>query len=206
MSIKRSTRRFFAVRSEVGEAFARMAAKRNLTLYSLVTDVLKKVVELENAGVSLDEATNSFRIMKKAREIGLVLVPENIWYETIEFALKTDRQGTVKRFSDSGEWIGKYCVAKKDGNEAARELASCLSPLASDANDFSVDGTDIIHLRCVNPKYSRQYAEALSTLLIKAFEMIGHECVSRTVSRGMIILNLNRLAKLEQKMRSEILV
>ncbi len=182
-----------------------MASKRNLTLYGLVTDVMKKVVELDNAGVSLDEATNSFRLMKTAKEIGLVIAPEILWYETVESALRTDRKATMARFSDAGEWIGKYCLAKNSGDDPARELASCLAPLTSDANDFSLEGNDTIHLRCVNPKYSQQYAESLALLVSKAFEMIGYESASRTVSKGMIILTLHRVPKLEQKMRSEIL-
>lgn len=182
-----------------------MAPRRNLTLYGLVTDVLKKIVELDHHGVSLEDAANSFRSAKTAREIGLVVVPQNLWYETVDSALKVDRKGTMARFSDAGEWIGKYCVAKSSGENASRELAACLAPLASDANDFSLEGIETIHLRCVNPKYSQQYAESFSLLLSKAFEMIGHECTSRTVSKGMIILTLHRIPKLEQKMRSEIL-
>ncbi len=203
---KTPKRHFFAVKAEVGETFARMASKRNLTLYSLVSDCLEKIVELDNSGVSLDEAASSFRLLKTAREIGLVLVPESLWYETVESSLKTDRKGTMARFSDTGEWIGKYCLAKNRGDNAARELGSCLAPLASDANDFSLEGDETIRLRCVNPKYSQQYAESFSMLLCKAFETIGHECLSRTVSKGMIILTLHRVPMLEKKMRDEILV
>jgi hypothetical protein len=193
------------VKGDVGEAFARMAERRNLSLFSLLSDVLARITSLDKAGGSLDEAMNSFHLMKTIKEIGFVVVPEDLWYETVENSLKADRKGTMARFSTAGEWIGKYCLAKNLGGNSTQELTSCLAPLSHNANDFSLEGSDAVRLRCVNPRFSQHYAESFSALLSKAFETIGHECTSRTVSKGMIILTLRKVPRLEQKMRDEIL-
>ena len=189
----------------MGEGFSQMAARKNLTLYSLVSDILAEVISLDKAGDSLDEALDSFRQMKTIKEIGLVVVPEDLWYETIENSLKSDLNAMMTRFSSAGEWIGKYCLAKSPAGNATQELTSCLAPLFANANDFTLKGSDVVRLRCVNPRFSQRYAESFSQLLSKAFETIGHECTSKTVSKGMIILNLRKVPKLEQKMRDGIL-
>jgi hypothetical protein len=202
---KGAPRHFFAVKGDVGEAFAQVAERRNITLYSLLNDVLAKVNSLDKAGGSLGEAIDSFHVIRTIKEIGFVVIPEDLWYETVENSLKADRKATTARFSAAGEWIGKYCLAKNRGGNTTQELTSCLAPLSSNANDFSLEGSDAVRLRCVNPRFSQSYAESFSVLLSKAFETIGHEITSRTVSKGMIILTLRKVSKPGQKVRDEIL-
>lgn len=198
-------RRFFAAKAEVAEAFVRVASRRNLTLYGLVSDILKKVVDLDSIGVSLDEVMEGFRLFKTSKEIGFVPVPENLWYETAEVSLKTDRKGTIARFSEAGEWIGKYALAKSQGKDPSKFLATCLAPLVHEASDFSIDGSETVRLRCVNARHPPFYTEPFSILLSKAIETLGYECESRTASRGMILLAFRKVLGLEQRMRGEIL-
>jgi hypothetical protein len=201
---KAQARRFFAADAEVGDAFVQMAQKKNLTLYNLLNDMLKKAVELDQAGISLQEAIRDFRILRTSREIGFVAVPEKLWYETAEIAYRADAARTGNRFADAGEWIGKYSLAKSGRQNQVEHLIQCLSPLTQYSSDFSSDGSEIIHLRCVNHQYSASYADSFATLLSRAFEKIGYQCLSRNVSKGMLLLSFRRSAQLEQKSPGEI--
>ena len=198
-------RRFFAARAEVADAFVRMAARKNLTLYGLLSDILEKVVDLDNLGVPLNEAIHGFQLCRTAKEIGYAFVPESLWYNAAEVSLKSNREQTEKRFAEAGEWIGKYVLAKSRGTDPTKYMVSCLEPLGCDATELSIDANDRIHIRCVNPRHSLSYAESFSTLLRRAIETLGYVCENKTVSRGMVLLSLRRDPQLERKMRGEIL-
>lgn len=174
-------------------------------MYSLLSDTLSKLVELDANGVSLDDVVKGFYAQRMARDIGYASVPENLWYETAETALKSERRGTMTRFSDSGEWIGRYVLAKSQGVNLTAELAKSLTPLCFDASEFSIEGNDPLRLRFVNPRQPTAYTEAFSNLLSKAVEAIGYECESRSHSRGMILLQFRRTKGLERQLRKEIL-
>ncbi len=182
-----------------------MASRKNLTLYGLLSDVLEKVVDLDNVGASINEAIHGFQLCRIAKEIGYVFVPEGLWYNTAEASLNSDPEQTRKRFAEAGEWIGKYALAKSRGTDPTKYMVSCLEPLGCDATELSIDGTDNIHIRCVNPQHSLSYAESFSTLLSRAIETLGYVCENRTTSRGMILLSLRKDPQLERKMRGEIL-
>ena len=197
-------RRFFAVKAEVADSIIRIASQGGLTLYGLVSDALEKVAELHNSGVSISEALESFRLTKTSKGIGLVIVPEHLWYETAEVSLKADRKGTMARFAESGEWIGKYALAKSQGSTRIEYLANCLAPLICDASEFVMEGMDSLHLRCVNPRHPPSYSDPFSVLLARAVETFGYECTSKTASKGMILLSFRRTSGVEQKVRGEI--
>ncbi len=201
---KARARRFFAAEAEIGDAFVQMAQKKNLTLYNLLNDMLKKAVELDQAGISLQEAIREFRVLRTSQEIGFIAVPEKLWYETVEIAHRADPARTSNRFAEAGEWIGKYSLAKSGGQNQVEHLIQCLSPLTHYSSDFSSEGNEIVRLRCVDHQYSALYADSFATLLSRAFEKIGYQTSSRNVSKGMLLLSFRRSAQLEQKLPGEI--
>lgn len=192
------------MKADIADSIMRIASEKSLTLYGLVSDVLEKVAELANSGVSLSEALEGFRLMKTSKEIGFVPVPEHLWYETAEISLKADRRGTMARFAESGEWIGKYALAKSRGTDPAKYLANCLAPLTCDASEFVMEGGETVRLRCVNPRHPPSYSEPFSALLARAVETLGYECESKTASKGMILLSFRRAPAILQKARGEI--
>jgi hypothetical protein len=181
-----------------------MASSRGLTLYSLLSDTLGKVVELDASGISLDEAVKGYNCQKMAREIGFTSVPENLWYETAEVSLRADRKGTMTRFGDCGEWIGRYVLAKSQSTNQTEELVKCLSPLSVDASEFSIEGSDTLRLRFVNPRLPPAYTEAFSSLLTRAIGAVGYECETRSHSRGMILLQFHRAKASDRLLRKEV--
>ena len=181
-----------------------MASKRGLTLYSLLSDTLGKVVELDTNGISLDDVIKGFNCQKMAREIGFTCVPENLWYETAEASIRADRRGTMTRFADCGEWIGRYVLAKSQSTNLTEQLVKCLTPLTSDASEFSIEGSDTLRLRLVNPRLPPAYTEAFSTLLVRAIGAIGYECETRNHTRGMILLEFRRAKGLDRQLRKEV--
>ena len=205
MTKKLRPRRFFAADAEVGDAFVQMAEKGNLTLYNLLNDILKKTVELDRTGSSMQEAVRDSRTIKTSQEIGFIAVPEKLWYETAEIAHKVDPKRTFDRFAEAGDWIGKYSLAKSEGKSRVEHLIQCLSPLTHYTSDFSFEGSDAVQLRCVNHEYSKSYADSFATLLTRAFEKIGYRCTSRNVSKGMLLLSFQRSAQLDQELEGEIL-
>ncbi len=205
MARKTRPRRFFAADAEVGDAFVQMAHKRNLTLYSLLNEMLKHAIELDRAGIALQEAVQRFRTLRTSQEIGFVAVPEKLWYETAEVAHKIDPARTCSRFAEAGEWIGKYSLAKGGGQNPVRHLIDCLSPLTHSSSDFSSEGNETIRLRCVNNQYSASYSDCFAALLCRAFEKIGYQCTSRDLSKGMVLLSFRTSTQLDQKPMGEIL-
>ena len=182
-----------------------MAQKRNLTLYNLLNEMLKHAVELDQAGITLQEAVQGFRTLRTSQEIGFVAVPEKLWYETAEVAHKIDPTHTSTRFAEAGEWIGKYSLAKSGTQNPVKHLIDCLSPLTHSVSDFSSEGNETVRLRCVNNQYSASYSDCFATLLCRAFEKVGYRCTSRDVSKGMLLLSFRNAAQIDQKLRGEIL-
>ena len=205
MTRKTRSRRFFAANAEIGDAFVQMAQKRNLTLYNLLNEMLKHVVELDQAGASLQDAVQGLRTLRTSQEIGFVAVPEKLWYETAEVAHKIDPAHTGTSFADAGEWIGKYSLAKSGGQNPVKHLIDCLSPLTHSSSDFSSAGNETVRLRCVNNQYSASYSDCFAALLIRAFEKIGYRCTSQDVSKGMLLLSFHNVAQVDQKLPGEIL-
>lgn len=164
-------------------------------MYALLNDILGKVVKLDAMGISLDEAINGYMSQRTSRDIGLASVPERLWYETAEASLKADRKGTVTRFGESGEWIGKYILATSQPNNRTKHLVQCLTPLASNAREFSIEGEETMHLRFVDPRLSPPYTEAFSRLLTGTVEAAEYKCENRTSSSGMILLEFSKQGK-----------
>ncbi len=180
-----------------------MAARKHLTLFGLVSEMLEKVVELDAHGTSLEEVLNQYRIMKTSSELGFIPVPETLWYDNTESCLKADRRGTMTRFAGVGEWIGKYVATKSTVKDPLGLLKECLAPLTNDSSEFSLREGENLTLRCVNSRQPASYAEPFSALMTRAVEGLGYQCSTKSVSKGMIILDFRK--KIEPHLRGEII-
>ena|SRR2546425_5314648 len=188
----REKRRFFAVRSDVADSFTQMAAKKSLTMYGSVTDILREVVRLDNQGFSIYDASVALQQSKTAREAGFVNVPEILWYEMVESSVKRDRGGTIAKFSDAGKWLGRYVLAKSQGVDLPKHFMESLAPLTHDCTEFLVENRDGLSIRCFNPSHSQSYAEAFSALLVEMAASIGFECRNMGYSNGVIVLSFDK--------------
>lgn len=192
------------MKADVAADFIQMASRKNLTLYGLLSEILEKIVALDRMGATLGEVVEAYRLFKTCKEIGFVSIPESLWHETVESSLRIDKKGTLVRFGEAGEWIGRYALAKSQEADPALYLANCLTPLMCDASDFSIRGSETIQVRCVNPRYPPYYIEPFSTLLSRAVETLGYECDKRVVAKGMVLLSFQKTVGPEQRVRREV--
>jgi len=188
-------RKFLAAREELVKKLHSMAKARNQTLYGQTNEILEQAIRANDLSEELPEIINNYRIIKMAKENGSVLIPERIWYQTLEKAFEKSDGSFKETFYDSGLWYGKYFSTVITNTDSLEGIKSALKTIFWNASSLEVtQNGDKIILRCIEPNFTDSHTQFLSTMLEGIMHSLGYLTDGKKISRGLVMLTFTKNA------------
>ena len=180
-----------AAEEDVANKVAELAAKKGLTVYQTVNDILEQALRAEETGLNLKEVVDRSDSMRKAHDLGLTFTVEHLYYQVVDAAYKNDKGAITDLYRDMGFWYGKYF--KTRGNDPLKALNEALEFLTYGSQLKIEKGSDEdLRVNCISEKYSVGYTKAFSVFLESAYSVLGYKITESEVSRGIIKLRLEK--------------
>ena len=192
MKKKKVRRKTFAAREDLLNRLGEIAERRALSLYSLVNQVFMLAIRAEELKVNLEKIVGEYGVLEKARDSGLILVPEGLWNEAIEEINRKDLDLASKKWFEAGEWLAKRYISRglEDPLEAFRVN---MEIFLWNVPEFSIRRDEKrVSVRLVSPRFSESHATLSSSLFEGALRAFGYKVVSRDVSAGAVRLRGER--------------
>lgn len=189
------SRRFLAAKEELVKKLSNIAKAKNKTLYGLTNEILEQAIHANDLGEELPEIINNYRIIKMARENSSVLIPEKIWYLTLEKAFDKNDHSFKETFYDSGLWYGKYFSTVLTDIDSLKGIKSALKTIFWNASSLEVaQNGDKIILRCIEPNFTDSHTQFLSTMLEGIMHSLGYFTDGKKITRGLVMLTFTKNA------------
>ncbi|RLI25480.1 MAG: hypothetical protein DRO52_03970 [Candidatus Hecatellales archaeon] len=184
-------RKLLAVRADIAEKLSEMAKRKNLTLFSLVSEALEQLLKAENRGESLQKICENHQTISAARKAGFILIPESLWISLIEKNFKSEGKAMAQAWREAGEWLGHY-FKTIDPELTPQSLAERLvRGILWSISEFTVsqgdDGT--ITMKCIGFRCPPTYTTLLASFLTGLMEALGYSLKSKEISKGIILLS-----------------
>lgn len=188
-------RKFLAAREELVRKLGSIAKAKNKTLYGLTNEILEQAIHASNLGEELPQIINNYRMIKMAKENRSVLIPERIWYQTLEKAFQKTDDSFKETFYDSGLWYGKYFSTVLTDTRSLEGIKGALQTIFWNASSLEVtQNGDKIILRCIEPNFTDSHTQFLSTMLEGIMHSLGYLTNEKNVSRGLVVLTFAKNA------------
>lgn len=188
-------RKFLAAGEELITKLRSIAKAKNKTLYGLTNEILEQAIRANDLGEELPNVINNYRIIKMAKENRSVLIPERIWYLTLEKAFEKTDDSFKETFYDSGLWYGKYFSTVLTNTNLLEGIRSVLQAIFWNVSSLEVtQNSDKIILRCIEPNFTDPHTQFLSTMLEGIMHSLGYLTNERNVSRGLVMLTFTKNA------------
>lgn len=186
-------RKFLAARDDLVKRLSNIAKSKNTTLYGLVNQILEQAIRANDLGDDLSETIDNHVFIKMARQNGLILIPEKVWYIILEKALDKAGDSLTDVFYDAGLWYGKYFSTVFTGDNTIQKVENALQTILWNVSIFNlVKNKDEIALRCIEPKSTHSQTMFLSAMLEGIMHPLGYSTVEKNISRGIILLTFKK--------------
>jgi hypothetical protein len=186
-------RKFLAARDDLVKKLSNIAKSKNTTLYGLVNQILEQAIRANDLGDDLSETIDNHVFIKMARQNGLILIPEKVWYIILEKAFEKASDSLTDVFYDAGLWYGKYFSTIFTGDNTIQKVENALQTILWNISIFNlVENKDKIALRCIEPKSTHSHTIFLSAMLEGIMHPLGYSTVEKNISRGIILLTFKK--------------
>ncbi|MGP3668050.1 MAG: hypothetical protein ACKD6N_05820 [Candidatus Bathyarchaeota archaeon] len=177
-------RKFLAARGDLVEKIKYLAKKRNLTLYSVVNEILEQSLKLEATGKTLSQVIEEYNIVKAVKDAGFILTPRILWYELLK---KQDNLNITKFWSETGEWFGKYCKTVFPQEDIQKLLEKVISIVFWDLSEciLKMDGEKAL-IRCISSNYSELQTNILWAFLSGMMKAFNYKALKTEVVKGIV--------------------
>jgi len=188
-------RRFLAAREELVSKLRSIAKAKNKSLYGITNEILEQAIRLNSLGEELPDIINNYRIIKMAKENRSVLIPEKIWYQTLEKAFQKTDDSFKETFYDSGLWYGKYFSTVLTDTHSLEGIKSALQTIFWNASSLEItQNGDKIILRYIEPNFTDSHTQFLSTMLEGIMHSLGYLIDGKKIARGLVMLTFTKNA------------
>ncbi|MEM2849019.1 MAG: hypothetical protein QXI36_01945 [Candidatus Bathyarchaeia archaeon] len=183
------SRKLLAARSDLVEELSKIAKARNQTVYGFLNNILEQALKLHKMDTRIEDATNSYMVIKNLKSLGFIPLPEDLVYKALDNVIKS--KNTVSSFFKLGEWYGKVLGAQLPNFKPVELLRTVISEIAWTASEASIsENGGEITIRCIGPRFSESYTLILANMIEGLAASIGFKTTKRYVTRGVIFLNL----------------
>ncbi|MCX8176152.1 MAG: hypothetical protein N3E48_02830 [Candidatus Bathyarchaeota archaeon] len=185
-------RKFLAARGDLVEKIKDFAKKRNLTLYSVVNDILEQSLKLEDTGKTFSQVVEEYSIVKAVKDAGFILTPKTLWYELLK---KQDNSSIVNFWYEAGEWLGKYCKTVFPQNDIPKLLEKIVNIVFWDLSEctLKIDGEKAL-IRCISSNYSELQTNILRAFLSGMMRAFNYKTSKMEVATGIVAATFIREA------------
>jgi len=190
--MKSGRRKMLAAREDLADKLSKMASSRGFTLFSMMNNLLELAVSVDAMGISLEEAVDSYQMIKSVRNASFILVLESLMYDTAEMAYQKSKDKALKTWFDAGVWIGTQ-YASRGAEDPFIAIRRDLKAFSWNTPEFTLERKENeASVRVLSPRFSESYTLLFNRFLEGILEAFGYGVTYKEVGRGNIRLEATK--------------
>jgi len=167
--------------------------KQGKTLFNFVTEILEQALRASDMNQSIKQLVDFYEAMETQKSSGAVIVPIDAFTYLISKLYPSDRKNLLKKWCESGEWYGKYMLAKFHDDDPIDAFKNLLTVSHWDLNEVSfAKDNDGIRVKCVSPLLPIENTELLMKFVEGVMHSFGYDIGKEDYARGMILLTFKK--------------
>jgi len=177
---------------ELVDRLQRAASRKGLSLTAYSAENLEEALNAEDNGVPLDEAIESYRILRVQLAAGAVQVPRQRLDTVVKSLFASDKEATLSDWVEAGKWYGEY-LRTLFGENAIEVIGGALKI------SWNLDEVDMRHdemkaeLRLASFALSEEVTELLVSYVVGVMGSLGYERREGEFIRGLVKLSFERV-------------
>ncbi len=182
-------KKLILVPSDLVNKIMEISNREGKTLFNFVTEVLEQTLRASDMNQSIKEIVDFYEAMETQKASGAVIVPIDAFTYLIEKLYSSDRKNILNKWSECGEWYGKYLLAKFHNGNPVDGFKNLLTVSHWDLKEVSfVEDNDGIRVKCVSPLLPIENTELLMKFAEGVMHSFGYDLEKEDCVRGMILL------------------
>jgi hypothetical protein len=176
---------------ELSKKLQQAATKRGLSISTYSEEQLEEVLNAENTGVPLNEAIESYRILRIQLASGQIQIPRQKLEEIVHQLYSKDKEKTISDWSEAGKWYGEYL--RTLFGENAIDIIGGILKISWNLNEVEIHREDMfVMMRFVSFVLSEEMTELLVTYVDGLMSSLGYKQNNAEYIRGLVKLGYQR--------------
>ena len=177
---------------ELIERLQQAATRKGLSLTAYSAENLEEALRAEDNGVPLDEAVESYRILRVQLAAGAIQIPRQSLDRVVKSLYSTDKEATLSDWAEAGKWYGEY-LRTLFGEDALDVIGGALKI------SWNLDEVEMRHdemkaeLRLASFALSEDVTELLVSYVSGVMGSLGYERREGGFIRGLAKLSFERV-------------
>jgi hypothetical protein len=170
----------------------RAASRKGLSLTAYSEENLEEALKADENGVPLDEAIESYRILRVQLASGAVQVPRQRLDAVMKNLFASDKEATLSDWTDAGQWFGAYLQTLFGEN--AIEVVGGVLKVSWNLDEVEMRRDEMnAELRLASFTLSEELTELLVIYCTGVMESLGYEKRNGEFVRGLAKLSFERV-------------
>lgn len=184
--------KFLSLPEELVDRLQRAASRRGLSLTAYSAENLEEALRAEDYGVPLNEAVESYRILRIQLAAGSIQVPRRSLDTVVKALYSADKEAALSDWAEAGKWYGEY-LRTLFGENALEMIGGVLKV------SWNLDEVEMRHeemkaeLRFASFALSEEITELLVSYIAGVMGSLGYERREGEFIRGLAKLSFERV-------------
>jgi len=188
----KSGQKLLSLPEELVDRLQRAASRKGLSLTAYSAENLEEALKAEDNGVSLDEAIESYRILRVQLASGAVQVPRQRLDTVVKNLFASDKEATISDWAEAGKWYGSY-LRTLFGEDAIEVIGGVLKVSWNlDEVEMRQDEMEA-ELRLASFALSEEVTELLVSYITGVMGSLGYERRGGEFIGGLAKLSFERI-------------
>jgi len=182
-------KKLVAVRSDLLARIVEISNREGKTVYGMTNEIFDQAIRAHDLGLTLPEVVDAYTLLKMERETGAVVTSSETLSYLIGKLYPEHKEALQELWRSSGQWYGKYLLAKFHDQDPVEMLRRRLVTCAWDVTDINLlRNGDQVKLRIVAPHLPAENTELFSKHLEGIMQSLGYRLEKNDTMRGIIFL------------------
>jgi len=184
-------KRLIIVPSDLVSKLIEISNREGKPFHIFVVEAFEQVLRAHEMGHALKEIVDIFEVMEAQKSAGALFMPMDVLNYLTGKVYPTDKEELQAKWYESGQWYGKYLMAKFE--DPVNALERILAASRWDLNEVEVkrDG-NTVKVRCVSTVLTMEGTELFIKFLEGAIHSLGYQTKKQDRLRGIILLEFDR--------------
>lgn len=162
--------------------------------YGFISEIFEQALRAHEMGHTLKDLVDFFELMETQKASGAVIAPLEGLTFLISEVYPSKSEVLFGKWYESGEWYGKYLMARFHKQNPVEAFAKLLQVSQWDLKEVHVtQNTDSVRFRCVSPLLPLENTKLLLNFIKGVMHSLGYGTIMEDYLKGIIVLEFKRL-------------
>ena len=191
----KSNFKLISLPEELVDRLQRAASRKGLSLTAYSAENLEEALRAEDNGVPLDEAVESYRILRVQLAAGAIQVPRQSLDKVVKALYSANKEETLSDWAEAGRWYGEYL--RTLFSEAAIDVIGGALKISWNLDEVEMRRDDMkVELRFASFTLSKEVTELLVSYIVGVMESLGYKIGEGEFIRGLAKLSFERVFRI----------